>query len=373
MNAKLLAATYMASLAIGVLLVLTKRWHGRLSMDGTDGVQKFHQEPTPRIGGVPVVLGLAFACSQADAATNKLLLPLLIAALPAFGFGLAEDITKRVGVMARLLATMASGVLAWWMTDYSITRVAVWGIDWALQWLPLSVLFTAFAVGGVANSINIIDGFNGLASSASVIMLVGLGLVAYKLGDTALFQLCLLLAAAVLGFFCVNWPFGKLFMGDGGSYFVGFSIAWVTVLLMQRHPTVSPFACVLACSLPITEVLYSIYRRRVRNQHPGMPDRLHFHSLFKRRYVSRWFKHWPVILRNSWTGLAIGLMALPGVLALQISYDSHLLSIAGCLSFMLGYLALYARMTRHNWKFLFIQPIPTSLSKNSFPESNKLP
>ncbi len=349
----LIGQTWISSLVIGVILVMTKRLHGRLSMDGTDGVQKFHTAPTPRIGGVPVVLSLTYACTQVDSATKDLLIPLFVAGLPAFLFGLAEDITKRVGVLARLLATMASGVLAWWITDYSLSRVGIWGLDWALQWLPLSILFTAFAVGGVANSINIIDGFNGLASSASVIMLAGLGLVALKLGDTPLYQVCLLLAAAVLGFFCVNWPFGKLFMGDGGSYFVGFGLAWVSVLLVERHPSVSPFACVLACILPITEVLYSIYRRRVRNQHPGLPDRLHFHSLVKRRYVARWLKNWPVTLRNSFTGLAVGLFALPGVLILQFSYDSHLLSIAACFGYVLAYLALYARMTRHNWKLLF--------------------
>lgn len=346
----LIRYTWISSLVIGVILVMTKRWHGQLSMDGTDGVQKFHTAPTPRIGGVPVVLALVYASTQVDAATRGLLLPLLVAGMPAFLFGLAEDVTKRVGVLARLVATMASGVLAWWLTDYSLTRVGVWGLDWALQWLPLSVLFTAFAVGGVANSINIIDGFNGLASSASTIMLVGLGLVALQLGDTSLFQVSLLLAAAVIGFFCVNWPFGKLFMGDGGSYFVGFSLAWVAVLLVQRHPSVSPFACVLACIMPITEVLYSIYRRRVRNQHPGLPDRLHFHSLVKRRYIARWLKHWPVTLRNSCTGLGVGLMALPGVLVLQFSYDSALLSIAACIGYVLFYLALYARMTRHSWK-----------------------
>ncbi len=204
------------------------------------------------------------------------------------------------------------------------------------------------------------------ASSASAIMLAGLGLVALQLGDIALFQLCLLLAAAVLGFFCVNWPFGKLFMGDGGSYFVGFSLAWVAVLLVQRHPSVSPFACLLACILPITEVLYSIYRRRVRNQHPGMPDRQHFHSLVKRRYVSRWLKHWPVTLRNSCTGLAVGLMALPSAAVLQFSYDSHLLAIAASLGFMLGYLALYARMTRHSWRLLFTR----APKQNKSPSTN---
>jgi len=57
--------------------------------------------------------------------------------------------------MQRLLATMASGLLAWWITDYSLTRVDIWGADWLLSFTLLSVIFTAFAVGGVANTINI--------------------------------------------------------------------------------------------------------------------------------------------------------------------------------------------------------------------------
>ena len=59
---------------------------------------------------------------------------------------------------------------------------------------------------------------------------------------------------------------------------MGFSLAWMAVLLVQRHQR-QPLRLPSGCIPPITEVLYSIYRRRVRNQHPGMPDRLHFHSL----------------------------------------------------------------------------------------------
>ena len=155
-----------ASFALCVLLVLTKRWHGALTMDHVEGVQKFHTDPTPRIGGLPIVLGLVVAWSKAPADIQALITPILFAGLPAFIFGVLEDITKRIGVMQRLLGTMASGLLAWWITDQSLTRVDVWGVDWLLSFTLVSVLFTAFAVGGVANSINIIDGFSHLPRTA---------------------------------------------------------------------------------------------------------------------------------------------------------------------------------------------------------------
>lgn len=348
-EASSLLGTTMLSLLLGMVLVLTKRWHGRLSLDYTEGVQKCHTVPTPRIGGVPVYLALVLIHSLLPDAQQELLTVVLVAALPAFGFGLAEDLTKRIGVLVRLLATMASGVLAWWLSGYSLGRLDVIGLDWALQWLPLSVLFTAFAVGGVANAINISDGLNGLASSSSVWAFIGLGLIAQDVGDTDLSALSLLLAAAVLGFFLVNWPLGKIFLGDGGAYFIGFALAWMAVLLAERHPDVSPFAALLVCVHPITEVLFSIYRRKMRHYHPGLPDQLHFHSLLKRRYVARWFCGYPKVVRNSIAGLLVGSMTLPAVLLAQLVYPSTVLSVACVVLCMLGYVALYARMVRHCW------------------------
>lgn len=342
------------------VLVLTQRWHGQLTFDGTDGVQKMHHAPIPRVGGVPVILGVFGANLLSAAQFQTVLTPLLWAGSLAFAFGLAEDFTKRVGVMPRLLATMASGVLAWWLTGLSLTRVDVWGVDAALQWLPVSLLFTAFAVGGLANAVNIIDGFNGLASLTSILALLGLGGVSYAVGDASLFHACIVLAAAVFGFFCVNWPFGKLFMGDGGSYFVGFSLGWIAVLLAERNPSVSPFAALLVCAHPVTEVLFSIYRRKVRKEHPGMPDRLHFHSLVKRRYVSRWFASYRPVIRNSIAGLLVACMSLPSLFVVQFVYSSTAFSVVAVLAFGFMYVTLYARMVRHRWvspiRFLFFRP-----------------
>jgi UDP-N-acetylmuramyl pentapeptide phosphotransferase/UDP-N-acetylglucosamine-1-phosphate transferase len=356
---------FVSTFVLCVLVVLTKRWHGALTMDFTDGVQKFHTAPTPRVGGVPIVLGLIFAWGRAPADVQAMLTPILFASMPAFLFGLAEDITKHVGVVQRLLATMASGLLAWWITDYSLSRIDVWGVDTLLKFTLVSVIITAFAVGGVANAINIIDGFNGLASTMATLAFMGFGIIAWQVGDITLASVSLILAACVWGFFWVNWPFGKLFLGDGGSYFIGFALAWVAVLLIERNPGVSAFAALVICVHPVTEVLFSIFRRKVRKDHPGMPDRLHFHSLVKRRYVSRWFGHYSNAVRNSITGALIGFMTMTAIVLASLTHTSVAWSFAAFVGLASGYVAIYARMVKHRWSspisFLLLKPTRATL------------
>jgi UDP-N-acetylmuramyl pentapeptide phosphotransferase/UDP-N-acetylglucosamine-1-phosphate transferase len=318
-------------------------------MDHTVGVQKFHTAPTPRIGGVPILLGLLVAWAKAPADIQALLNPILIAGMPAFIFGVLEDITKRVSVMSRLMATMASGLIAWGITDYSLTRVDVWGVDWLLQFTLVSVVFTSFAVGGLANSINIIDGFNGLASTVSSLAFLGYALLAWQVGDMPIVGLALVLSACVFGFFWVNWPFGKIFLGDGGSYFIGFSLAWVAVMLIERNPGVSAFAALLVCVHPVTEVLFSIYRRNLKKMNPGHPDRLHFHSLVNLRYVRRWLPKISSRLSNSITGLIVGGMTLTAIISANLLINQFMLSAIVFFILVLGYITLYARMVRHRW------------------------
>ncbi len=352
---------FVASLAFCILLVLTKPWHGDLSMDANEGIQKFHSMPTPRIGGLAIVAALCVAWLNASTELKSLIGIYLLAGLPAFIFGLAEDITKKVSVLHRLLATMSSGLLAWWITDYSLTRVDVWGFDYLLSFTIVSVLFTSFAVGGVANSINIIDGFNGLASTTSTLAFASFALIAFQVGDTQLAAISLVLAACVWGFFWVNWPYGKIFLGDGGSYFVGFSLAWVAVMLIERNPEVSAFAALLICVHPVTEVLFSVYRRKMKELHPGHPDRMHFHSLIRRRYVRRWFSGVSSDGRNSITGLLVGMLTLTAGILANFTYQSVWISLISLLVLMMGYVSIYARMVRYKWcspiNFLLVKPV----------------
>jgi len=356
----LAGVAFFASFLFCIAVVLTKRWHGAFSMDTIEGIQKFHSAPTPRIGGIPILCALVIACGKSTIEVQILLAPILFAGMPAFLIGIAEDLTKQIGVVQRFLATLASGLLAWLLTDYSLSRLDIWGIDLLMQFTFFSVIFTAFAVGGVANSINIIDGFNGYASLTCTIAFIGFALIAFQVGDQELAVVSIILAACVWGFFWVNWPFGKLFMGDGGAYFLGFALAWVAVLLIERNQGASAFSALVICILPISEVLFSIFRRQVRNEHPGKADNLHFHSLLHRRYVARWFAKWPPLAMNSLVGISMGLFSLASAIMANMIYDNTLYCVITSFVFVIGYVAVFARMVRHHWcspfGFLILKP-----------------
>jgi UDP-N-acetylmuramyl pentapeptide phosphotransferase/UDP-N-acetylglucosamine-1-phosphate transferase len=299
-HVSVMATAVFTAFSVSLSIVLTQRHHGHLTTDSLIGVQKVHVNPTPRVGGLGIYLGLLLSWLLVkNPDTRKILMTLVMAGIPAFAFGLLEDITKRVGVLTRLLATMVSGLLAWWMSGVALNSLDIPVVDDVLKLLPVAVLFTAFAVGGVANAINIIDGFHGLASGTVLIALLALAAIAAQAGDAPLALACVLMAAVVAGFWLVNFPWGKLFLGDGGAYFAGFCLAWLAVLLPMRNPDVSPWAGLLVCAYPVIEVIYSIVRRRLLRQSPGAPDSLHLHSLVKSQIIRKKLAHWPQCRRNA--------------------------------------------------------------------------
>lgn len=346
---------FVVSLLTCLFLVLTKKWHGAFSMDTTTGLQKFHTAPTPRIAGVAIVAGVlaGYAASSHDfAAAEKrsILSAILLAGMPAFIFGLLEDLTKKVSVKARLLATMASGVLGWGITGTSITSVDVIGLDWILGFSVISVLFTAFAVGGVANAINIIDGFNGLTAGVTLIILVTFGLISREVGDIPLAFTCLIVAGAVLGFFSVNWPTGKIFLGDGGAYFLGFTIAWIAVLLPERNSTISPWTSLLICIYPIMEVAFSFIRKSLREGHsPGQPDSVHLHMLANRRWVRKIFSGFSSPMQNGLTAPFLWVYSMIPCVAAYFFYHHFWLTIFSIFVSVYFYLMLYSKLAFFRW------------------------
>ncbi|WP_027015174.1 MraY family glycosyltransferase [Comamonas composti] len=346
----------LASLLTCFALVLTKSWHGSFSMDWTSGVQKMHTKPTPRIGGIAIAVGVlaGYAASshgQAAAEKRAILSAILLAGLPAFIFGLLEDVTKKVSVKVRLLATMASGVLGWGITGTSLTHVDIPGIDWLLSFTLISVLFTAFAVGGVANAINIIDGFNGLTAGTALIMLTAFGLIARQVGDIPLAFTSLIIAGAVLGFFLVNWPRGKIFLGDGGAYFLGFTLAWIAVLLPERNAAVSPWSSLLICSYPIIEVAFSIFRRKfLREGYPAtQPDAVHLHTLANKRWAKKIFSNSSKTTQNGLTSPFLWVYALLPCSAAIVFYDSKIFTLLSLIVSISAYLLMYSKLAFFRW------------------------
>ncbi len=338
-------STFILCLAI----VYTKSFHGRHTMDASVGIQKIHVAPTPRIGGLAILLGLAFGWLFVPEAISGVFGLMLVASLPCFLSGIIEDVSKRGGVAERLLATIFSGVFAWWLTGYSLTRVGIIGIDHLLSVVAISVVFTAIAVAGVANAINLIDGFNGLASGTVLVCFSALGLIAFRSGDIEMAKICFAISGAIFGFFIVNFPRGKIFLGDGGAYLLGFLLGWVAVLVAMRNPSVSPWSALLACGYPVLEVLFSIARRRARSKAWGSPDRLHLHSLIWSRVTTKWLKNSPPVVQNAAVFPFILLFALlPASLAVVLQGNTLALIAAFAFTAVV-YAAVYFLLLHFRW------------------------
>lgn len=350
-----LLTALLTSFGVSAFLVVTQRWHGRLSLDhDLNGAQKFHEVPVPRVGGLGLMAGLLAGAwvynQQAPAGEPNFHIEFLAACgLPAFLFGLLEDMTKKVSVLVRLLATFASAGLAVWAFGAQLNRLDTIGLDALMVYAPVAILFTCFAVGGVANAVNIIDGFNGLASGSVAIMLIGLGGLAYLAQDTAVMSLCFVGAAAMVGFMGMNYPFGKIFLGDGGAYLAGFWLAECAVLLLSRNPSISTWAVLLACIYPVFETLFSMWRKDIyRKTGMGKPDKVHFHMLVFRRLISqRLGRHTPAWIRHGLTSALIwALVMLCEVMAFEFTRQEFAspMMVGGILLFCVAYVWIYRQM-----------------------------
>lgn len=346
-------ASFFVSLIVAVLVIRYEHLHAHLTSDhDTSGVQKFHAAPVPRIGGVPLLLGLvAGQCAWMALSDYTLGLTLTLCSLPAFAAGLGEDVTKRISPMWRLLATFAAASGAVWLLGGVLARLDVPWVDKLLMAFPfVAVAITVVAVGGVAHAVNIIDGYNGLAGVVATLIFGALSYVCFKVGDYELLSVAVAMAGAVAGFLIWNFPRGLIFAGDGGAYLLGFMIAEVSVLLVVRHPEVSPWFPLLLVAYPVWETLFSVYRKKfIRGQSPGMPDGLHFHMLVYKRLVrwmvgSREAQH--LLHRNSRTSPYLwGVAALTVVPAVLLWQHTLALQLA-CFVFVIGYVWLYRRIVR---------------------------
>ena len=349
-----LLVSFFVAAAVTLVIIHSARSHAHFSADADlSGPQKFHAVPVPRIGGAGMFTGLACCVGVAILARHSdwiLGAQLIVCGLPAFLAGLIEDLTKRVSPAKRLLATAVSAALGIWLVGATITKTGVPGLDWLVSTAIGAWIATIFTVAGVANSVNIIDGFNGLSSMCVSLMLLVFAYVAYQVGDTVLALWALAGVGAALGFFVWNFPGGLIFLGDGGAYFLGFYLAEIGILLIARNAEVSPLFPLMVCIYPVFETVFSIYRRKVvRAVPPGLPDGIHLHSLIYRRLM-RWAigarDARAMTRRNSMTAPYLWMLCVTSLVPALLFWDSTPLIIACMVLFGLTYVALYRRIVR---------------------------
>jgi UDP-N-acetylmuramyl pentapeptide phosphotransferase/UDP-N-acetylglucosamine-1-phosphate transferase len=255
-----------------------------------DGIQKVHEAPTSRLGGLIVVLAYVATLMWAmpiDDAWMSLAVLLAVSSLPVVLVGLSEDITGRIRPWHRLAASVVSAALASWLVGGIIARLDLPVIDGWLKHLVFVLPLTWFMVAGACNAMNLIDGAHGLAGGTALMMFAGLAVIAGYVGDSVVLAQALGMAGAIVGFLLWNYPRGKVFLGDAGAYFLGFIYAELSIQIVARNSTVSAWFVIALAAYPIVETLYSIYRRKLVHGRASMqPDAEHLHSLIFRWLVS---------------------------------------------------------------------------------------
>jgi len=349
-----LVISFLASLLAALLLIRSTAQHGHRSADvDLDGPQKFHARPVPRIGGVAVfvaILSGAVLAQVTGEADSHFIWLLIASSLPTFAFGLAEDLTKSVSPRRRLFFTAVSAGLAIFLLDGVIHRTSIPGVDHLIAMSPFAIALTLLVVTGVSNAINIIDGFNGLASMCVLMMVASVAYVAFQVGDAFVVTAGLITIGAVLGFFVWNFPAGLIFLGDGGAYLIGFLLAELSVLLLVRNSGVSPMFPLLLCAYPIFETIFTMYRRKfVRGVPTAAPDGIHLHTLIHRRVMRLAVginQERRQTARNSMTSPYLWVLCLMSVIPSVLWWDNTAALTGFLFLFMASYLLLYWSIVR---------------------------
>ncbi len=244
----------------------------------SDLPQKLHSEPTPRIGGLGIFVAILFMAKDLE-----LGLYLLLCLIPAFLAGFLEDLFAKISPSRRLLIMSISGIMAIYLIDAVV-------VDFGFIVVPywVGILVTMVAIIGLINGTNMIDGFNGLSSGVSFLIFSAYFVISIIVKDEVMAYICLICMAAILGFLVFNFPYGKVFLGDGGAYSLGFLLAVLSIIIVKRNHEVSPWFVLVCLIYPVFEVIFSFTRRTlVHRLSPLYPDSKHVHQLIFRNIANQ--------------------------------------------------------------------------------------
>jgi len=286
-----------AFLAIIITPIVIKLAH-RIKAVDRPGVRTIHTRAVPRIGGVTIflsamilivmVLFLDNIIGKAFRNMRLQLISLFCSMTFIFLVGLVDDLKglpARFKFLAELLAACLLCFVSVRISSIKITE------QWTLQLGYLSYPITILWIVGITNAVNLSDGLDGLAAGISAIACGVIVIFAVYSSNAIMAVIMLALLGSLSGFLFFNFNPAKIFMGDCGSLFLGFTIASSSVLCSTKSSALVGIALpVLALGIPIFDTLFSMLRRFLERRRMFAPDRKHFHHMLidkgiKQRHV----------------------------------------------------------------------------------------
>jgi len=262
------------------VLILNKRYPQLLVDNQLNKPQAFHQFPISTIGGSVLFFSFLIVYFDFLFLKNISFIEYLSFCTLFFVIGFMDDISINIKPIIRLALMIILLII---LVKYNNFYIYKTGIDFLNDWLAhskiFSLIFICLCFLFVVNGANLIDGYNGLLGFHSLIILTNLFLINFISGSNNLAYF-LFFIIIVLGFFILfNFPKAKVFLGDGGSYFLGTIVAISAINTSIANPFISPFYfCILLFYL-FFEVFFSFFRKLIRKKSPLEPDGKHLHML----------------------------------------------------------------------------------------------
>jgi len=325
------------ALTISVAVIpLMMRLAPRLGMIDAPDPRKVHARPVPRVGGIGIALGALLAMLVAGSHAGWLGWYLGGAAV-LLVFGALDDALE-LGHYTKFVGQFLAVVPMVWFGG-----VWVSSFPFLAEPLPAAIgkPFTAFAIVGVVNAVNHSDGLDGLAGGESVLSLGCIAYLAYLAGDLALVLAAFAVLGGVFGFLRFNTHPARVFMGDAGSQFLGFSLGtFAVVLTQQSYPGLSMALPALILGLPVVDILAVFYLRVSGGMNWFRATRNHVHH----RLLGLGFDHYQAVV------VIYALQSFFVVCAIVFRHDSDLFVAA---LYLLPCTLVFAGLTlaeRRGWR-----------------------
>lgn len=258
------------------VIALSRRGIG---LDRPEEKRKQHDGEIPRLGGAPIMLSVSLALVIIYLLSPTTLgewFPVMVGSVMMYALGLWDDL-QPLGAKKKLIGQlMAAGTV--YALGLRVELISYPGGLWPVELGYWSIPATIFWLIAVPNIVNLIDGFDGLASGLGLVMAITLGIVGLTSQQLPVAWLAFALAGSLLGFLVFNFPPAKIFLGDGGAYLIGFLIAALSLTSSQKGSVATVLAVtVVALGVPILDTLFALGRRAVRGYPLFHADDEHLH------------------------------------------------------------------------------------------------
>jgi len=265
----------LTALAISMAMISPLiRYGRRFALIDIPNARKVHEHPVPRVGGIAIALGTFLPLLLWLPMTQEYVAFLLALAM-IFLFGLLDD-WREMSYRRKFLGQILPVLIVVFYGGVRVEYLPLVGLEAIPEYLSIPI--TIIALIGVTNAVNLSDGLDGLAGGLSLLTLVGVAVMAYLANGDQLVMVALAIMGGIMGFLRYNTYPARIFMGDGGSQFLGFSAGVLVIILTQQvHEAMSPVVALFLLGIPILDTLAVMSQRMLEGRSPFSPDKNHIH------------------------------------------------------------------------------------------------